>query len=331
MTVLERIGDVEDANLAAAVESAELRSTRHLEARSARELKAWLEWLELGGFRSRDAYERTAAVLMNMYPALAFGEFRHDHITACLMTFPAKSRRIRKAHLNNWFSWGYRTQMIAANPVDFLPVMKRHAQPDIDIFTEAEQAALEALPVPDGPLMTLLFEAGLRQAEARMMRVERVDFQRGAVLVREGAKRGKDRLVPIMANLAGAMDRLITEEGLGPKDYLWYDKPGGGFAVAVRRNKPIAPTSFGRWWYRCLDEAGVPYVKRNPKLGIEGHGNPHTARHTFATRWRSRGLPLDKLSKILGHSSVAITADLYVHTGTAEIGDEMRSLLEARG
>lgn len=315
---------------ALAVEYDATRSTRHLEARSARELTAWLEWLELGGFRSRDAYERTAAVLLNAHPDLAFADFRHEHITACLMTFPVKSRRIRKAHLNNWFSWGYRTQTIPANPVDFLPVLKQHAQPDIDIFTEAEQAQLEALPTPDGPLMTLLFEAGLRQAEARMMRVERIDFTRGMVLVREGAKRGKDRLVPIMPNLAGAMDRLITEEGLGPKDYLWYDKPGGGFAIKVRRSQPIAATSFGRWWYRCLDEADVPYVKRNPKAGITGHGNPHCARHTFATRWRSRGLPLDKLSKILGHSSVAITADLYVHTGSAEIGDDMRSLLEAK-
>jgi integrase len=315
---------------AQAVEFDPLRDTRHLSARSARELTAWLEWLELGGFGSRDAYERTVAVLLNMYPDRAFHEFADVEITACLLTFPAKSRRIRKAHLNNWFSWGYRTRRIAANPVDLLPVMRRHSQPLIDIFTEAEQTRLEALPLPDGPLMTLLFETGLRREEACRMRVERVDFHAGMVVVKEGAKRGKDRLVPIMPNLAGAIDRLITEEGLQPTDFLWYDKPGGGFATRVRRNKAVAPTSFGRWWYRCLDDAAVPYVKRDPAKGVEGRGNPHTARHTFATRWRARGLELDDLAQILGHSSVAITSDLYVHTATREIGDRMRELLEAQ-
>lgn len=315
-----------------AVVSEPLRSTRHLGARSARELTAWLEWLELGGYApsSLDGYERTCADLLNSYPDREFGEFTDADIQTRLMAYPVKSRRIHKAHLNNWFGWGYRTRRITANPVDLIAKIKRHDQPVIDIFTEGEQARLEALPVPDGPLMTLLFEAGLRREEACQMRVARIDFLAGMVLVKEGAKRGKDRLVPIMPNLAGAMDRLITEEGLQPHDYLWYDKPGGGFATKVRRNQSIAPTSFGRWWYRCLDEANVPYVKRNPKLGIEGRGNPHTSRHTFATRWRQRGLELDDLSKILGHASVAITADLYVHTSATQRGDRMRELIEGQ-
>ena len=307
-----------------------LRDTRHLEARSAPELKAWLQWLELGGFRSGDAYERTAAVLMNKYPAVEFADFRDDHISSVLIEFPSKSRRIRKAHLNNWFAWGYRTDRITSNPVEKLPTIKRAPQPHIDVFTEAEQSALEALPLPDGPLMTLLFEAGLRLSEATNMRVKRIDFGTGEVVVKEGAKRGKDRTVPIMPNLAGAMDRLITQEGLQLDDYLWYDKPGGGFATTVRRNKAIAATSFGRWWYRCLDEAGVAYVKRDTRLGIPSRGNPHAARHTFATRWRARGLDLDQLSKILGHASEAITADIYVHTSTKQIGDRMRALLKVQ-
>ena len=315
-----------------AVEYDATRSTQHLGARSAGELTAWLEWLELGGYapRTRDGYERTCADLLNLYPDREFTEFTDADLQTALMGYPVKSRRIRKAHLNNWFAWGYRTRRIPANPVDLLARIKRHEQPVIDIFTEAEQVRLESLPVPDGPLMTLLFEAGLRREEACQMRVNRIDFAAGMVLVREGAKRGKDRLVPIMPNLAGAIDRLITEEGLQPTDYLWYDKPGGGFALGVRRSRPIAPTSFGRWWYRCLDEADVPYVKRNPKAGIEGRGNPHTSRHTFATRWRQRGLELDDLSKILGHADVATTANLYVHTSAVQRGDRMRELIEGQ-
>ena len=300
------------------------RETRHLEARSAQEFREWQTWLQLGGFGSCDAYARTwAAFVIRAGEGKTMGEFTAADIADYLMACPTKSRRIRKAHLNSAFAWAYRTQRIPANPCDFLPTIKRHSQPVIDIFTEAEQARLEGLPLPDGPLMTLLFETGLRQAEARNMRVERIDFNAGMVIVKEGAKRGKDRLVPIVPTLAGAIDWLITEEGLEPTDYLWYDKPGGGFATRLRRNHPIAATSFGRWWYRCLDDARVPYVKRDPKRGVEGHGNPHTARHTFATRWRARGLELDDLSQILGHASVAITSEIYVHTSTRDIGARM--------
>lgn len=307
------------------------REIRHLEAMSAQEFADWQTWLELGGFGSCDAYARTAAafiIFVAKKGEVAFRDYTDSHVGEFLLLQPVKSRRIRKAHLNNWFSWGYRTDRIDRNPVDRLPTIKATPQPIIDVFTEAEQARLEGLPLPDGPLMTLLFETGLRKAEACNMRVERIDFAAGMVNVKEGAKRGKDRLVPIVPALAGAMDRLISEDGLSPEDYLWYDKPGGGFAIHVRRNKPIAGTSFGRWWYRCLDEADVPYVKRDPKRGVEGHGNPHTARHTFATRWRGRGLELDDLSQILGHASVAITSDLYVHTSTKDIGTRMRQLLE---
>lgn len=310
------------------VDSDATRETRHLAARTAQEFHAWQQWLELGGFNSCDAYARTVAALMIRHPAKAMGELTPDDVAAALIGYPAKSRRIRKAHLNSWFSWGYRTQRIPTNPVDFLPRIKRHPQPVIDVFTEAEQAALEGLPLPDGPLMTLMFEAGLRVSEARMMRAERLDFTAGMVVVKEGAKRGKDRLVPMMPQLAGAMDRLLTEEGLGPKDHLWYDKPGGGFATKVRRSKPIASTSFGRWWYRCLDDAEVAYVKRDPQAGVTGRGNPHAARHTYATRWKNRGIDLKDLSDNLGHASVAITADLYVHTGATSRAEKMRALLE---
>jgi len=47
-------------------------------------------------------------------------------------------------------------------------------------------------------------------------------------------------------------------------------------------------------------------------LGRQGVG-AHTLRHSFATNAIRKGWSLPKLSKWLGHSSVAITGDLYVH------------------
>ena len=40
---------------------------------------------------------------------------------------------------------------------------------------------------------------------------------------------------------------------------------------------------------------------------------PHALRHTFGTRWLQAGGDIYKLSRILGHSSVAVTEAHYAH------------------
>ena len=44
------------------------------------------------------------------------------------------------------------------------------------------------------------------------------------------------------------------------------------------------------------------------------HTNYHALRHTFATRCVEIGFEIKSLSEILGHSSVRITLDKYVHS-----------------
>jgi len=202
--------------------------------------------------------------------------------------------------------------------MDLLPAIKRPHQPVIDVFTEAERAALCALPSPDGHLMRLLLEAGLRKSEAIHLTGRRLDFDRMKVIVKEGAKGSKDRTVPMTDALAASLANLVLLEGIDRDDYLWYDRPGGSLASRVRRNKPIGETSFGRWWTRCVAEAEVDYLK------------PHTTRHTYATWLQELGVPMEEIQRVLGHASISTTADLYVHTKIDAIGDRVRSLIAAR-
>lgn len=294
-----------------------LRDTRHKEAKAARELVDWLAWLHLGGAAptTRDAYERTCADLLNAFPDTEFTAFTDGDLMQLLMRYPEKSRRVRKAHLASWFKWGVKTRRLQLNPIDLLPAIKASAQPVIDVFSHAEEAALCSLPSPDGHLMRILFDGGLRKAEATNLTARRLNFDTGELIVREGAKGSKDRVVPMTDKLRHAAANLLLLEGIDRDDFLWYDRPGGRLAPTVRRNRPIAATSFHRWWVRCIDAAGVEYRK------------PHTTRHTFATRWRERGLDLDDLQQLMGHASVSTTSDLYVHTESTRIGQRMRELL----
>lgn len=66
---------------------------------------------------------------------------------------------------------------------------------------------------------------------------------------------------------------------------------------------------------KCMEPRGVQRRFKNllrkrsiPEINI------HALRHAFASRWIERGFDSKALSEILGHSSVKITMDIYVHS-----------------
>ena len=56
------------------------------------------------------------------------------------------------------------------------------------------------------------------------------------------------------------------------------------------------------------------------------NANFHSLRHTFATRCVELGFDIKTLSEILGHSSVKITLDKYVHSSFEQKRANMNKL-----
>jgi integrase len=63
-------------------------------------------------------------------------------------------------------------------------------------------------------------------------------------------------------------------------------------------------------------------------VGVEGVG-VHTLRHSAATAMLDAGVPLHAVSRILGHSSVAITGDVYGHLVDSTQSEAMDGLSAA--
>ena len=54
------------------------------------------------------------------------------------------------------------------------------------------------------------------------------------------------------------------------------------------------------------------------KAGVDKRVHPHALRHTFAVELEAAGTPVTVISKLLGHSSVAVTARYLDHLTNAQ-------------
>ncbi len=254
-----------------------------------------------------DDKERCLAAFALMWPRLELAQVETRHCVHFLAktTWSAEKRRTQRSHLNQLFLWAIRWELIERNPLDKLEPQQRAKKKVYDVFSDAEIAALCSLPAVDGTLVLAMLDAGLRRSECLGLQPRHIipEPLPGQLRILAG-KGGKDRLVPLTRRLSRALAELQLVEAIESKDFFWYTKPGGR---KIRRTVKAGEASFHLWWTRCLDDAGVRYR------------NPHTTRHTFATRWLRRGGRLETLSMVMGHESIRTTFDLYGHLDTRDI------------
>lgn len=282
-----------------------VRDDSHLRTAAGPDLQAFLRALELQGRAPSTVrnYEAAGARLCTMFPAVKLAELTASHLEAVMHTFPVRSRYARTVGLRSWLAWARRTRRILANPFDEVLSPRKPPQRVISVYSDAEIARLTGLPDPDGALMLVLLDAGLRKMEAARLQVRDCDLVDGIIVVYHG-KGGKDRLVPMTQRLQQRLAAWFLLDGLAPADHLWSGNHGGH---GRRRATPLTSSPWHYWYQAAVEAAGVRYR------------NPHTTRHTFATRWLRRGGRLETLSRVMGHTSITTTADLYAHLDLTDV------------
>jgi integron integrase len=194
----------------------------------------------------------------------------------------------------------------------------------------------------------LLYGTGMRINEGLQLRVKDIDFDRGAIVVREG-KGGKDRAVMLPQRLVPAL-----REQLARARVLWQadrDAGNGGVAMpdALERKYPRAGASWTWFWvfpqdchsvdprsgvvrrHHAYDQTFQRAFKRAvSRTGIAKLATPHTLRHSFATHVLQAGYDIRSVQELLGHSNVATTM-IYTHVlkvGGGGVRSPMDSLPE---
>jgi integrase len=93
--------------------------------------------------------------------------------------------------------------------------------------------------------------------------------------------------------------------------------------AGVRRfpDKPMADHGLHRWWYGCLERAGIV-----PQGTLSGE-RMHKARHTAGQRVLDHTGNLKAVQKLLGHASIQTTGDVYADWDIDQLAATMAIVL----
>lgn len=159
----------------------------------------------------------------------------------------------------------------------------------------------------------LLINTGMRIGELVYLKWENVDLSARTITISGNRERVKDpesgKFVTIEQDTAKTATSTrvipINESAMQVfNELVKFRQSTTGHVVLSNKGRPVTVAEVTKPFYRILERSGVEKRKR--------HG-VHSLRHTFATRLIERGVPIKIVSELLGHSSTAITLDIYVH------------------
>lgn len=192
-------------------------------------------------------------------------------------------------------------------------------------------------------LFTVMVNTGLRPGEACALRENDVDFDRhiltvdaehGTLIYQKlegdagkqfhlGPPKTKSsvRDVPMNEGCEKALkDQIRLKKILDrrfPRDNEFKD-----LLFCTQRNNPICSQVLNEAIKKIVDEINL---QRDPADQFPEF-SAHTFRHTFATRALEAGIQLKAVQKILGHASLQMTSDLYIHVTPEFKQEEMEKL-----
>lgn len=214
-------------------------------------------------------------------------------------------------------------EIITSNParksksVKILPTLEDNAENKKDSFSDVELDLLRKY-LPDnmtGHTIRVMLGTGIRTQEVLALipsdiaedgstisiskAIKTVDG--GPTLGPPKSKKGR-RLIPVPADYRA--DAIYLREHAG-SPYIWTSK---------RQNGLFDVGSFRRRYYRT--------IKRIPGVRLL---SPHCCRHTYISNLEKRGVPMEQIARLAGHSRIT-TTDGYVHADMVTLSNAVAVL-----
>lgn len=224
--------------------------------------------------------------------------------------------------ISSFYQWMVKEEHILKNPMNKvdeikIPKVKKEA------FSESQIEQLR-FAIGDDMRLACMFELLLctwcRVSELAQIKISDIAQDRESVLVH--GKGSKDRVCYINARAKICMERYLQARS-DDNDYLFPKSSVGRFIRAECKKRKLTPNC----WWKTKDLIGEGHMDKSTieslvrdlgKRAKVEHVHPHRFRRTGATFALRRGMPIEQVSKILGHESIE-TTQIYLDISEQEL------------
>ena len=189
-----------------------------------------------------------------------------------------------RANISAFFQWMVNDEIIQKNPTSNIKPIKYH-QEVRKPFSEVEIDALRSgcRTVKERAIIEMLLSTGVRVSELSYMNVEDVNINKLSVHVTHGK---------------GSKERVTYTTSVAMKHLLRYIEERREDGEALFYNKD----------HKRLNDGGIRHIlntisKRSGVYNV----HPHRFRRTFATNLAKRGMDVQEIQRLLGHSNINTT------------------------
>jgi integrase len=206
-------------------------------------------------------------------------------------------RQLRAA-FNRAIKWG----LVENNPFAVVEIARDRAEdrPTKDMSFEEVRSLLRVIDetgdIPFGNYVKFLAYSGCRRGEIVRLRWEDLDLENWTIRI-YAEKTRRSMVIPINKALRRVIERMQIREA--------------GFIFETQSNRGDARRKGQAWSKDFVTHRFKEYTRA---AGLPEHYSLHSLRHTYATHLRKKGVPLDIIFRLLGHSSPAVTSAHYDHT-----------------
>lgn len=218
------------------------------------------------------------------------------------------------------FSTAVQNKLILENPAQYITIPKAVKGKRQSLTEDERKVFLQACEGTDRfRVFQLMYYCGCRPAEAIGCEGRDLGVMDGvSILHIRGTKTvNADRIVPIPEDFYNLIKDTPSDEPLAPND----------------RGRHHSESSYNRAVSSLRREMNILLgcrVYRNqliPPFPLRESFVPYDLRHTFCTDLARKGVDIRIAQKLMGHSSINITSDIYTHVDSQQILSEAIKIL----
>ena len=178
----------------------------------------------------------------------------------------------------------------------------------------------------------ILFHTGLRISEFVGLTVSDIDLQNGIINVDHQLQRTRNmkytildtktdcgtRLVPMTDEVKECFARILENRPKLKVEPMVDGKTG--FLYLDKNGMPMVALHWEKYFQHIREKYNSIYKVQLPVI------TPHVARHTFCSNMAKSGMNPKTLQKIMGHSDIGVTLNVYTHVDFEDVQEEMKKV-----